>query len=201
MQYLFIDESGNLGFGEKSGKFFIITLLLTDDEVPLSRILKGVRKRLGKPKLFELKAAKSSDVVRETVLNGLVKENVQILTIILNKNKVLPKLQKKKDKLYNYVAGQILNELTILDENVNIICDKRSGKRVIRQDFDNYILNKLLVKKDGIRISHFESYNSAGLQAVDFVSWAIFRKHEYGDERFYNIIRDKIVLERKLWEI
>ena len=43
------------------------------------------------------------------------------------------------------------------------------------------------------------SYNEKGLQAVDFISWAIFRKYERGDFEFYEIIKDKIVDERLLF--
>ena len=37
------------------------------------------------------------------------------------------------------------------------------------------------------------------LQAVDFVSWAIFRKYEYKDDTYYNLIRGKIVEENPLF--
>ena len=43
------------------------------------------------------------------------------------------------------------------------------------------------------------SYIEKGLQAVDFISWAIFRKYERGDFEFYEIIKDKIVDERLLF--
>lgn len=37
------------------------------------------------------------------------------------------------------------------------------------------------------------------LQAVDFVSWAIFRKYEYADDTFYNIIKNRMVEENPLF--
>jgi hypothetical protein len=37
------------------------------------------------------------------------------------------------------------------------------------------------------------------LQAVDFVSWAIFRKLEFGDDTYYNYIKKKIVEEDSLY--
>lgn len=37
------------------------------------------------------------------------------------------------------------------------------------------------------------------LQAVDFVRWAIFRKYEYGDDSYYNLIKNKIVEENPLF--
>jgi len=37
------------------------------------------------------------------------------------------------------------------------------------------------------------------LQAVDFVSWAIFRKYERNDYEYYDVIKDKIVEEKLLF--
>lgn len=38
-----------------------------------------------------------------------------------------------------------------------------------------------------------------GLQVVDFLSWAIFRKYEHGDDYFYNMIKNLIVEESSLF--
>ena len=38
-----------------------------------------------------------------------------------------------------------------------------------------------------------------GWKAVDFISWAIFRKYEKDDLTFYNIIKSKIIDERSLF--
>jgi hypothetical protein len=37
------------------------------------------------------------------------------------------------------------------------------------------------------------------LQATDFVSWAIFRKYEYEDDTYYNIIKRLVVEENALF--
>jgi len=37
------------------------------------------------------------------------------------------------------------------------------------------------------------------LQAVDFASWAIFRKYEHGDDDYYKIIKGSIVEENPLF--
>jgi len=36
-------------------------------------------------------------------------------------------------------------------------------------------------------------------QAVDFVSWSIFRKYQYGNESYYNFIKQKIAEESPLF--
>jgi len=42
-------------------------------------------------------------------------------------------------------------------------------------------------------------FEDKALQAVDFISWAIFRKYEYQDGSYYEIIRKKIVEENPLF--
>lgn len=39
-----------------------------------------------------------------------------------------------------------------------------------------------------------------GLQAVDFISWAISRKYEHQDEEYYQIIRDMNVEENPIFK-
>jgi hypothetical protein len=42
-------------------------------------------------------------------------------------------------------------------------------------------------------------YEEKSLQAVDFISWAIFRKYEYGDDSYYKAIKDIVVEENPLF--
>lgn len=41
------------------------------------------------------------------------------------------------------------------------------------------------------------------LQAVDYIAWAFFQKYERGDDRFYQIIANRVIVEkvirRGLW--
>ena len=49
------------------------------------------------------------------------------------------------------------------------------------------------------KMSLMASHDNKCLQAVDFISWAIFRKYERGDYEFYEIIKDKIIDEKLLF--
>ncbi|MBI2032398.1 MAG: DUF3800 domain-containing protein [Candidatus Levybacteria bacterium] len=50
MKYLFLDESGDLGFNpkKKNSKYFVITILFTSDKKPLELIVKKIHKNLRK---------------------------------------------------------------------------------------------------------------------------------------------------------
>lgn len=208
MLYVYMDESGDLGFGPGASKHFVIALMLTNDRDGLRRIIKFVRKKKLKRLKSELKELKwntTSDELKEVIFDRIAREKLAILTIVLNKNKVRDYLRKKKDKLYNYICGQIFLKMNFtIPENekcITMIVDKRSGKKVIRQDFDNYIKNKLRLLGDlEIVVSHFDSHNDECLQVVDFICGAIFTKYERGNTVFYDKIRGSISFETKIWE-
>jgi hypothetical protein len=53
--------------------------------------------------------------------------------------------------------------------------------------------------KTAIRVEIATPQKEKSLQVVDFVSWALFRKYEKGDEGYYNIIKSKVVEEAPLF--
>lgn len=205
MKYIFLDESGELGFHSESSKFFIITLLVCNEDTTISlrRIIKKVRqKKLRKKikKISELKGNNSSDDIRNYILNHASKEPIEILTIVLEKSKVYEYLQSKKNKLYNYMSNLILTECSLDDDNIKIIVDRSYGK-FLAGEFNRYIKNNLISKNKAcnITIEHIDSKNEGVLQVLDFISWAIFRKYEYKEQSFYDIVREQITTEKVMF--
>jgi len=148
MKYIFLDESGELGFKDSSSKYFIITLLSCDEgEIySLKRIIKKVREKIIKKKIRrypELKGNNSTDKIRIEVLQRFMKTNSEIFVIILEKSKVYEYLKDKKSKLYNYISNLILNECSFDNPSVCLIVDKSKSNRSLRDDFDNYIRGML----------------------------------------------------------
>jgi hypothetical protein len=207
LKYIFLDESGELGFKTSSSKYFVITLLSCDEgEIyPLRRIMKKVREKIIKKKLKkypELKGNNSTNKIRTEILKRFVKTKSEIFAIILEKSKVYEYLKEKKDKLYNYLSNLILNECSFDTSSVCLIVDKSKSNRSLREDFDNYIRKKLNVKADycKLTIKHENSQTDSCLQVLDFISWAIFRNYEYGDSSFMDIIKDKIVIKKEVFQ-
>lgn len=206
MKYIFLDESGELGFGNKSTNYFVISLL-SCDEGELSiirRIIKRVREKLIKKKMKrypELKGNNSSDKIRKDVLERLVKTKSEIFVIILDKAKVYDYLKNKKVKLYNYLSNLILNECSFDTKNVRLIVDRSKSNRSLRDDFDNYLRRELKMKLStcNLIIKHENSQNEACLQVLDFASWAIFRNYEFKDGRFFDIIKDRIAIKKEVF--
>ena len=206
MRCIFLDESGDLGFSERFSKFFIITLLLCDEDtiIDLRRIIKKIRTKRLKKKMKiigELKGNNSDDFIREKVLKDASSNSIEIYSIVLDKSKVFDYLKNKKHKLYNYTANLILNECSVNSGKVKIIADRRSGRKFLTWDFDQYIKNmmKERSKECSIEIKHEDSKNEGALQVLDFICWAIYRKYEYHETYFYDIIKEKIVTEKLMF--
>jgi len=207
MRYLFLDESGELGFKDNSSKYFVISILSCDESeiYPLRRIIKKVREKIIKKRLKrfpELKGNNCSDKIRLEVLERFTKTKSEIFVIILEKSKIYEYLKGKKNKLYNYISNLILNECSFDNPSVCLVVDRSKPTRSLREDFDRYIRRRLTEKNNlsNLFIKHENSQNEACLQVLDFVSWAVFRSYERKDARFINIIKDKIVIKKEIFQ-
>lgn len=198
---MFLDESGDLGFGVKSSRFFTVTLLVCEihEEQELQRIIKKIRQRILKKKLkqaTEIKWNNSSEEIKQRIFQRLEKINFEVFTIILDKSKVYDYLKEKKHKLYNYLSKLIIAECSI-DGKFELIVDRSKGKRSLRDDFNNYIRENLKEECQNLSITHEDSKSSGSLQVLDFISGAIFNKYEFNNLDYYNMIRNKITTEKE----
>ena len=210
MKYLFLDESGDLGFNpkKKNSKYFVITILFTSDKKPLENVVKKIHKNLRKKvkKLSGgvLHAVKEKPVTRKRLLTLLSEREISIMTIYLNKTKVYTKLQNEKHVLYNYVTNILLDRIMTkhLGDNkeITIVASKRETNKFLNDNFKSYLENQLINKhRKVIRIEIKRPTEEKALQAVDFACWSIFRKYETGDEEYYHLIKKKIIEESPLF--
>ncbi|MDP4001738.1 MAG: DUF3800 domain-containing protein [bacterium] len=203
-----MDESGDMGFGNKSSKWFLFTLVVTNNVRKMEKIIKRVRRGLKKKYKHgysELHAYHCDDITRTRILKELASLDISIVTTILNKEKVHIDLQNQKNYLYNYTANIILDRLinTNLinrDQHISLIVDRKDTKKNLRENFISYITNAMHKRNHRkFEMTLSASHDEKGLQAIDFISWAIFRKYERGDYEFYEIIKNKIIDEKLLF--
>ena len=197
--YIYLDESGDLGFNKKSSNHIVIALLITKNPFKVERCIKRIRLRKLKKKLKELpeiKFNKSNDIIREKTLLCIAKEPIELAYIVLDKDRVSPSRQNSKQKIYNFITGYLMRSLPYENTTkLKLIVDKRISNKVVRADFDRYVREKTGFKVD---ISHENSEYNKCLQATDFIAGAIFRKYESGDCRFYDLIKDRIKISEHL---
>ncbi len=209
MAYIFMDESGDLGFNfKKKGTtaYFLITFLFSKNKREIEKCVKKVHSTLRKRyKVGVLHAYKDEPVTKKRLLSLIAKRDCAIMTILLNKKKVYTKLQNEKPVLYNYVTNILLDRIFTKkllqgEEPIEIIASRKETSKFLNMNFKSYLQSQLAENHNAaVTISIKTPAEEKALQAADFVSWAIFRKYELKDETYYDIIRNKIVEENPLF--
>lgn len=217
---LFLDESGECSFSEKSiYKHFLITILSVD-ALRANQIKKCLKRkfasfvRRGWPKGKELKA---SELYRDMRFGALAVVNVlqslarvsslETSYIVVNKDKIRHESFRKAPYGigYNYFTNVLLSELIFQEgfHSIHLIYDVRNKethqKRHFKEHLETSILGAALEKDIQVKftVQGTDSSSCYGLLAVDFFSWAIFRKFEHGDDRFYKLFLHRLKRRRE----
>jgi hypothetical protein len=208
MLYLYLDESGDLGFdfvNKKPSKFFVVTILVVKGYEANRRLINGVKKTLRRklnPKnkrkriVSELKGTKTTIEVKEYFYQQVRNLDFAVYAIVLNKRRVYPSLVKQKSRVYNFIARTVLDQIPYgnAEQKVELTIDKSKSKPEI-VEFNEYIYRQLESKIDPavpLNIYHVNSIENCALQAVDLFSYAIFEKHERRRDQWYKIVNEKI---------
>ena len=200
--YIFIDESGDLGFTEKSTKYYVIASVETRDPRQFSRMFKKVRRSMGKKKkdIKEFKFSKTNVNTKIKILRNIAELDIEFSAVVLKKETVYPHLQEKKQILHNYLTGFIVELIPFMgSRDFEIIVDKFLSKGADRENFDSYLQKHVgyecqkygLIPPRSMVIRHESSHACAGLQVADFIAGALFTKYERNDSKFYEIIEPK----------
>ena len=211
MAYIFLDESGDLGFDfskKRTSKYFIITCLFTPHKRPIEKIVAKTHaelKKKHKKRGGVLHCFQEKPITRQRLLKRLSNKDCSIMAIYLNKNKVYTKLQNEKDVLYNYVTNILLDRICVkklIDKNkpIILVASRKETNKFLNLNFKNYLSQSAKNNhKVNLTVEIRTPFEEKCLQAVDFASWSIFRKYQYGDENYYNFIKQKIAEESPLF--
>ncbi len=209
MLYMFLDESGDLGFNlnrKGTSRYFLVTIITTKDKDHLNRIVKktirGLSDKNRKKHSGVLHAYKESPRTRKKLLDFLFEnETLRVGLIYMDKVSMSKVSKYKKHILYNQMIEVLFgcvykNIKVVTGENINLIVSKRETNKLLNKNFNLYIERNILNSHGVNLIIDIENTSSEkGLQVVDMVSWAIFRKYEYGDTSYYDLIKERIVEE------
>lgn len=212
MIYLYLDESGDLGFdfvNKKPSKYFTVCILLiknqTDKKIIDRAVKRTLRNKLNpKPKskryVEELKAISTSLPIKKYFYNQIKDVDFDIYSISLNKIRVFQELVDNKPRVYNWIAKLLLEKVNLKQSKIRIsfTIDKSKGLRGIRE-FNSYIRSHLESKinpKIPLDFHHEDSKGIKCLQAVDLFAWGIRRKYENRDFTWYNSFKNKIKFDR-----
>lgn len=211
MWYLYLDESGDLGFdfvNKKPSKFFTITILVIKGNIENRLLFKAVKKTLrrrlnprGKRKriVAELKGTKTTLEVKKYFYEQVKSLNFNIYAITLNKRRLYEYLIKNKSRVYNFIARNVLDQISFKEAKIKVelIIDKSKSKPEI-VEFNSYIRRQLEAELDPkipLNMYHLSSLESGGLQAADMFSYGIFEKHERRRMDWLNIFKEKVIYD------
>lgn len=217
MHLIFLDESGEFGFEPGSSNHLLIALLDTDNPKRLKNAMRREKKRLhdlGWPRDIEIKGTSLFGCHHNARIPNLIANNrilhlTRIVKKILGAGVTPHYAIVRKDSLtqnlqnapygiaYNYFAGNLLCKVHngVLNCPVTLVVDRRNKETHAHMPFDGYVATRIITDcnhEHTFDIRHEDSRDWLGLQAVDFISWGLFRAYEHQDRQFYDLIHPQV---------
>lgn len=85
-------------------------------------------------------------------------------------------------------------------EDLSIIAERKDTNKFLTNNFKDYLKRHSKNNhKYKLNVIIKTPHQDRCLQATDFISWAIFRKYEKGDQYYCDLIKDKIFEENGLF--
>ena len=211
MWWLYLDESGDLGFdfvNSAPSDYFTVCILATSSRATnrafghaVKKTLKRKLNRTRRRMVQELKATHTSLAVKKYAFRVLPDGPYGIYALTLNKRRLFAQLAENKDRVYNYVARLVLDQIPFerATGRIHLIVDKSKGSRRIRE-FNEYITRHLegrVVSSVSLRFEHVDSKLYPGLQYADLFAWGIFQKYERKRTDWLEVFADKVLFERQ----
>ncbi len=202
--FVYLDETGDTGFkfDKGSSRYFVVTILLVQDPIPLYTAIDDLRKNLHFRVGYEFKFSKTPDSMRQAFLRVLVRHDVLIRCLVVDKpNLDRPEL-RDRETFYTYVLRHLLQNDGGRLQNARLILDQREKDKRNQQHVAAYLRKRLNADPDAIRkirdIRYHESHRDNLLQAVDMVSGAINASYTKGDFSYRDIVQSKL---DDIWEL
>jgi ribosomal protein L44E len=221
---IFVDESGDIGFSEKSLKrspIFVIAFLVPTNISRLTIDLKRFLRNKLRVGVSELKFHNDSDETRRSVLQFLCEKcHFEAGYVAIDKRAVRNKeFRENPHLLYNYLAIHYVLGFVIrafAPSKITYVID-RSMKKSMRIEFDKYAERKAawLALHDSsmeiraafrvedfkelpeLIVRHEDSRKEPCLQVVDYLAGSVSRAFR-GDHTYYQLISRKF---REDWKV
>lgn len=202
---VFIDESGDLGFSEKSTKYFVVAYVVTNNALPIRTRISRLKKNMNnkhKGSIAEFKFGRDAELTRTRALSEICNCDFELGLVVIDKSYVKSSLRNDPPLLYrylvvNYVVTSLVNAYDLT--TIRFVVDKSLNSKGM-QAFDSYLANKLSWRQEmekghsmpQVEIIHEQSAADSCLQVADYCAGATFARFERLDSTYYDLIRSKI---------
>ena len=203
MHYAFMDESGTAG--TETGTHFLVIAVICgnqarDIEIPVQRAQKKFGTSLASG---EMKANTSREAVILRLLGELVKEDIQIVAVVVDQKAVV-RSPRDGEEIYRQAVSRTVYHLVERWPRIQICLDQRYTNDKLRFELERRIREEIVdLPQKVVLIRQLNSQSQRGLQAADFIAWAFFQKYERSDNRFVDVLASRIVQEelimKKTW--
>jgi hypothetical protein len=199
MNYAFLDEFGGVGKAIANEPYLILAALATDTPRQLDLVVNRARKRLGQVgSTTEIKATHSSEQTIRWVLERIAALDIALIIVVRDKQ-TMASLPKDSEDLYRKAAGRTVRLCVERWQQLEIVLDRRYTQEHLRRKLEWQIRQEIAdIPGQTVLIRQADSQTVKALQAVDFVAWAAGQKYVRGNESYFELIRDKVLVEEVL---
>lgn len=195
MNYIYIDESGELG---EQTNYFVIGAIIVNDPIILKRVIKKIRNKYKKElsKATELKGSKTDNKIIKDLFGKLNNKEYKAFVIIFDKKQFYKLNKFDYNTKYNILASELANELPITSKT-HVFIDKSKNKKEEIEEFNKLFLKSLNNIKDyDVIIDHVNSTNYDGIQIIDLIVWSVFQYVEKENNEFISLIKNNIKIKK-----
>lgn len=206
--YIFIDESGDLGFDFKkstTNHFVVTAITLEDNQIKgfNTAVKKTIQNTIAPERSntsfpHELKGSRTSLNIKKYFWEQVKAIPFFIFTLALHKERLTVDSEKSQNHLYDFLSRIILDSIPIpKDQDIHVHIDRSKGKYG-RAKFNEYISDNIkqrITPKQKLTIKHMRSQRSPGIQGADMFAWGILHKYRDHDEDWYQVFKEKVAFE------
>ena len=208
MVYIYADESGDMGYDFTkiaTSRYFSLAFLVATERRTISTLIRKVFLSLPRAEKRRssgvLHAHYEKPSTRKMLLKGLASRDIKISSIRLDKRKVL--LAENPHDLYISMVVAMINRLysdKIIggDDDIELVASRANTSRCLNARFSDSVVSRIGGKNFSVKI--MKPSDDKCLQAVDFISWALWQKYEKEDNTYAALIEGKIVREYAMYE-
>ena len=201
MYYAYMDESWDLWIYWKkwNSRYFFITFLLTKEPRILEQTLKKTFKWMKNQKIINkwwvFHANNESQKTREKLLQYLAWKNFITVSYYIDKE-FMQWASKDPHLLYNNIVIKLIKRcmdknIILKWDNIQFYAARKETNKHLNKQFENQIKDELSWELN-INVYLRYPYQEKGLQIVDSLAYAIYRKYENWYYNLYNIIKNNI---------
>jgi hypothetical protein len=203
--FVYLDESGDAGFKfeRNSSRYFVVTLLLVADPIPLQAAIDDLRRSLGFASGNEFKFSASREEVRWAFLRMLRRQDFIVRALVIDMTLIAAPHLRKRETFYNLLVRQVLTDDDGTIQDATIVLDESVKSRKSKKQLTSYLRRALntdpaLPKVRDVRCHASHADNL--IQATDMIAGAIYASLHRGNSAYLDFLRPKVGALRR-WNV